>query len=115
MKNTTMTLILKKIIMAFLIFLINSQAFADLVPGPPLPESQPEKYVFFVSNNSAAAPVLARGADCAQSLADVLNAGSELERLKDTESSDSNYILTENKGSKIKLNHVFLAPALVIV
>ncbi|GEM_PF-1571078 len=79
-----------------------SVKFSDVIPGPPFPTPEPEEYVVFVSSSSAGAPVVAKGTDCAQAMADVLSAGFELRRVKGTQSHDLNYILIKNKRLKNK-------------
>ena len=107
MKKTVMTLLSIPILMTMLIFGINTKASADGIkdvviincgikfgpedPGFPGP-GDPEAYEVKFSSSSAGAPTVVMDDPCAQAIADVLNAGFKLQRVKGNQSDDLNYI-----------------------
>ncbi len=103
MKKTVMALLSIPFLVTMLILGMSPEASADGAkevviinctlspPGPVLKDG----YEVALSSNSAGAPVVSSGTECAQAVADVLSAGFKLKTVKGTSSFDLNYILVK--------------------
>ena len=108
MKKRFITLLSIPILMTMLVLGINTKAsaggikdvviigcgadFVDPFPFPGEPPPPPPGYSVNYSSSSAGAPTVPIDFNCAQAIADVLNAGFKLQRVKGTQSDDLNYI-----------------------